>query len=117
MATTLLLAILGIAIILLTGIVIFLARKGQGKGDGVLLMEQRLDNLPQLPRGRAGSVCSVNFAFCHSEPVMSQPISHIAFVALPIVDGVDSATLMARPTRLPTTCNTGSMASLSKRGR
>lgn len=45
MTTTTLLAILGLTIALLAGLVFYLARRGQGKGEGVMLLEQRLDNL------------------------------------------------------------------------
>ncbi len=37
--------VLGVATVALAGLAVYFARKGQGKGDGVLLMEQRLDNL------------------------------------------------------------------------
>ncbi|MBI2552216.1 DNA recombination protein RmuC [Candidatus Uhrbacteria bacterium] len=44
MSTTLL-AILALVILILLGLVVYLLKRGSGKGEGVMLLEQRLDNL------------------------------------------------------------------------
>src|SRR3989344_4746671 len=43
--TTATVLVLILAIIILAGLVVYFARRGQGKGEGVMLLEQRLENL------------------------------------------------------------------------